>query len=62
MSVHLDGVLMDGKPEKLKYNKWNINKKFNVSEYWKVEKFLGVYYKWGHDAKGTYTKMTMEKT
>ena len=35
--------------------------KFNISESVKVNKFLGVYYGWGHDVKGTYTKMTMEK-
>ena len=26
-----------------------------------MEKFLGVYYEWGRDAKGTYAKMTMDK-
>ena len=26
-----------------------------------MKKFLGVYYEWGYDEKGTYVKMTMEK-
>ena len=26
-----------------------------------MNKFLGVNYEWGHDAKGTYAKITMEK-
>ena len=41
--------------------KKKIKEKFNISEFIKVKKFLGVYYKWGHDVKGTYVKMTMEK-
>ena len=61
MSVHVDGVFMAGKPETLKVIKENIKEKFNISESGKVENFLGVYYDWGPDAKGTYAKMTMEK-
>ena len=61
MSVHVDDVFMAGKPEMIKRIKENIKKKFNVSEFVKVKKFLGFYYKWGHDAKGTYAKTTMEK-
>ena len=26
-----------------------------------MRKFLGVYYEWGHDAKGPYAKVTTEK-
>ena len=33
----------------------------NISESGKVNNFLGVYYKWGHGAKGTYAKITMYK-
>ena len=36
-------------------------KKFNIQESGKVKKFLRVYYEWGHDAKGAYSKMTMKK-
>ena len=59
MSVHVDDVLMAGKPETLEYIKENIKKEFNISYSRKVKKFLGVYCKWGHDAKGTYEKITM---
>ena len=52
---------MDGKPETLKPIKEKIKEKFNISESGKVNKFLGVYYEWGHDAKVTYAIMTMEK-
>ena len=34
--------------------------KFNIKESGKVNFFLGVYYEWGHDNKGPYTKMNME--
>ena len=51
---------MAGKTEK-KYIKENIKEKFNISESGKVNKFLEVYYYWGHDEKFTYTNMTMEK-
>ena len=47
---------MAGKPETL-----NIKEKFNISESGKVKKFLGIYYKWGHDVKCTYAKMITEK-
>ena len=52
---------MDGKPETLKLIKKNIKEKFIISESGRVNKFLGVYYKSDHDAKGKYAKMTMEK-
>ena len=26
-----------------------------------MKNFIWVYYKWGHDVKGTYAKMTMDK-
>ena len=38
-----------------------IKLKFNIQEYGKAKKYLGVYYEWGHDAKGLYDKMTMDK-
>ena len=47
--------------ETLKVIKENIKDKFNISESGNLKKFLGVYYKWGHDLKGVYAKMTMEK-
>ena len=52
MSVHVDDVFMAGKSEKLKFVKENIKEKFNISEYGKLKKFPGVYYKWDHDVKG----------
>ena len=61
MSVHVDDVFMAGKPETLKSIKENIKEKFNISESGKIKKFLGFYYEWGHDSKGTYAKTTMEK-
>ena len=60
-SVHVYDIFMAGNPETLKIIKENIKEKFNISESRKVKKFLGVYYKCGHDAKGTYAKMTIEK-
>ena len=61
MSVHVDDVFMDGKTETLKNTKEKIKENFNIQEYWKVKKFIGVYYEWGRDAKGTHAKMTTEK-
>ena len=61
MSVHVDDVFMADKPETLKSIKENIKENFNISVSGKVKKFLGVYYKWGHNAKVKYEKMTMEK-
>ena len=61
MSFHVDELFMSGKPETLKVIKENIKDKFNASESVMIRKFLGLYYKWVHDAKGTYAKMTMEK-
>ena len=51
---------MAGKQETLKFIKLNIKEKFSISDSGKVKKFLGVYYKWVHNVKGTYEKMTME--
>ena len=45
---------MAGNPETLKVIKENIKEKFNISKSVKVKKFLGVYYKWGHDSKLMY--------
>ena len=59
MSVCIDDVFMEVIPESLQNTKYMINLKFNIQESGKVKKFLGVYYKWGHDAKGTYAKITM---
>ena len=56
MSLHLDDVFMSWKSDTLEKTKENINTKFNIQESVKVKKFLGVYYEWGHDAKGLYTK------
>ena len=61
MLVHVEDVFMSGRLETLKKNKQNIKKKFNISESGKVNKFLGVYYEWGHDAKGMYAKTTTDK-
>ena len=38
-----------------------IKLEFNIKESGKVKKFLGLYYKWGHGAKGSYAKFTMDK-
>ena len=38
-----------------------INLNFNIQDYGKVKKFIGVYYEWGSDVKGSYAKMTTEK-
>ena len=59
MSVHVDDIFMAGNPETLKVIKENIKEKINISDSRKVKKFLGVYYEWGHDEKGTYAKTTM---
>ena len=61
MSVHVEGVFMAGNMETLEKTKENINLKINIQESGKVKKFLGVYYEWVRDAKGSYTKTTMEK-
>ena len=61
MSLHMDDVFMASKPEKLKNTNENIKDNLNISQSGKGRKFLGVSYEWGCDAKGTYTKMTMEK-
>ena len=61
MPIHMDDILMAGKLETLKSSKENIKESFNISESGKVKKFLGVYYEWGCDAKGNYSKITMDK-
>ena len=61
MSVHVDDMFMAGNPETQKIIKENIKDKFKISESGKVKKSLGVYYKWSHNVKGAYAKMTMEK-
>ena len=61
MSVHLDDVFMDSKPDTLNNTKEKIKDRFNILESKKVKKFLRVYYEWGCDAKGMYAKMTMDK-
>ena len=45
----------------LKKNKEKIQPDFNIQDYGKVKNFLRLYHEWGHDAKGSYTKTTMEK-
>ena len=62
MLVQVDDVFMAGNPETIKDTKENIKEKLKISESGKVKKFLGVYYKWVHNAKGTYAKMTIKKT
>ena len=52
---------MAGKPVTLKNTKEKIKDKFNIQESRNVRKFLGVYYEWGCDAKGTYENITTEK-
>ena len=61
MFVHIDDVFMSGRPETLEKIKEIIKLKFNIQESEKEKKFLGVYYKWGHDTKDSYSKMNMEK-
>ena len=52
---------MVGKPETLEKIKEMIKLNFIIQKYRKLKKFLGVYYEWVRDAKGSYTKTTMEK-
>ena len=61
MSVHVEALFMDGKPETLKTIREKIKENFNISEYGKFKNFLGVCYEWSHDEKCTSAKMTMEK-
>ena len=61
MSVHVHDVFMADKPETLQVTKEKIKEIFNISDSGKVKNFLGFYYEWGHDVKGTYAKLTMEK-
>ena len=56
MSVHVDDVIMSVMPETLENIKYMIKLKFNIKESVKVKNFLGVYHKWGHNAKGPYAK------
>ena len=43
--VHIDGVFMEGRLETLENIKKVIKLKFNIKQYGKAKKFLGVYYK-----------------
>ena len=61
MSVHVHDVFMTARPEKLENIKAIINMKFNIQESVKLKKFLGLYYEWGHKAKGEYAKITMQE-
>ena len=61
MLVHVDNLFMAGKPETINNLKENIKEKFSTSESGKVKNFFGVYFKWSHNGKGTYGKITMEK-
>ena len=61
MLVHVDNVFMAEKPGTLKKINKMIKLKFNIQESGKVKKYLGVYYEWGCDAKGSYAKMGIEK-
>ena len=61
ISIHLHYVCMAGRQDTLENIKEIINLKFNIQESGKVKKFIRVHYKSGHDAKGPYAKMTMDK-
>ena len=61
ISVHVDNVLIAGKPVTLKNTKEKIKENFNIQESRNVRKFLGFYYEWDCDAKGTYEKIATEK-
>ena len=59
MSVHVYDVITAGKLDTLNNTKENIKKTFNIQDSGKAKYFLGVYYKWGRDAKLTYAKITI---
>ena len=59
-SVHIYNVFMSGRPDSLEKIKVLIKLKYNIQESGKVNKFIGVYHEWGHDAKVLYVKMTMK--
>ena len=61
MSVHVDGVFVEGKPYKLNKTKDIIERKFNIQYSGKVRNFFRVYHEWGRDAKGLYENMSMDK-
>ena len=61
MSIHVYDVFMAVSTETLEKNKEIINLKLNIQECSKVMKFIGVYYKWGHDSKSLYANINMEK-
>ena len=61
MSIHIDDVFMEGRPEKSEKIKGMINTKFKIQESGKVKKFVIVKYEWGRDAICPYAKMNMEK-
>ena len=61
MLFNMDNIFMADNMESLKNIKENIKGGFNISEYIKVNNFLGFYYEWGHYVKATYAKMNMNK-
>ena len=61
MYVHVENVFMAARSETLEKNKYMIKLKFNIQYSGIVKRFLGLYYEWGHDAKGMYAKITVEK-
>ena len=61
ISVRVDDLFVAGRLDTLENMKYMVKLKFNTQESNKVKNFLGVYYEWGHDAKGPYAKTTMKK-
>lgn len=61
VSFHEYNLFIEGRMETLENIKYMIKLKFNIQESRKTKDFLGVYYKWGHDTKGSYEKMTIDK-
>ena len=61
ISVRVDYLFVAGRLDTLENMKYMVKLKFNTQESNKVKNFLGVYYEWGHDAKGPYAKTTMKK-
>ena len=59
VSVHVDDIFVLGRPGTLKNIKERIKLKINIQNSGKAKKFLGVYYEWGHDAKGPCAKINM---
>ena len=61
MSVHVYYVFMSGRPDRLEKINELIGLHFKIQESIKVKRFLGLYYKLGHDENFQYTKKTVEK-